>query len=485
MTIMSPGQPELPLGVGCETAPITESDPFLNFPKLEKHVSFDPELQYHEIEGNRSNQGRRVTRRVHILGLLSLFFGFLIFTHAWKVSEPDSDLYIISQIQHPYRHHPHTTMCSSTANHKTATFTFNGIDQFSLNEFLDTGGYFLLDIRGTITLRSVVSQDAAVVVDLSMTSYNIEMGDPHYDHSPASLTISTPELKNKSFLRRPYIDLQITVHVKPGVKLETFGVETRHLHIEIDSSLDLAVSDKTTLAAVSGHVNSPTAPAEFTSREKYIRSVSGGIRGSYSLEDVLSVSTASGGIRIFVLPKEAGEVVAPASFSARSGSGHVDVQFETFGAPNRNYRVDVHAGSGGVSGTYIHGSRTSIASGSGSKRISVVPFDGSGGELVTEGGSGSNDVAVLRPLRESKTLGPLRSNHRSVSGGLRLSYPREWAGRFEGSSVSGHLSAEGPGLEVDGGGGAGLKRVSGRSKMEGMAELSFSSVSGGARLVVG
>lgn len=115
-----------------------------------------------------------------------------------------------------------------------------------------------------------------------------------------------------------------------------------------------------------------------------------------------------------------------------------------------------------------------------------MPFGGEGAsELVTEGASGHSDVTVLAPLRLGETVGAMRSVHRSVSGGLGLRYPREWAGRFEGSSVSGSLSAEGPGLEVERGGGPGLKRVSGKSKLEGMAEMSFSSVSGGARLVVG
>ena len=120
--------------------------------------------------------------------------------------------------------------------------------------------------------------------------------------------------------------------------------------------------------------------------------------------------------------------------------------------------------------------------------MTVVPFSGSrkSSDLVTEGVSGSSDVTVLSPIRQSKTLGALRSTHRSVSGSLRLSYPREWAGVFEGDSVSGSLSVQGTGLVVNpGSGGPGHKRVSGRSEVMGEAELGFSSVSGSARLVVG
>jgi hypothetical protein len=378
-------------------------------------------------------------------------------------------------------------MTDPTPNHNFATFTFDKLEHFSLKEVLDNQGYILLDIHGTIILTaSPPSQDAAIVVNVSMTSHNIEIESTSYYNTSNALKIDNPELKNRSYFRRPSITLDINIYVKSGLHLSTSEIDTRHLHIEVDPSLDLAVSDRTILSAVSGHINSPIAPPKFRSREKYISSISGGIRGEYSLEDILSCTTSSGGIRIGVLPKEAGKQIAPAAFTAKTASGHCDVQFRTLGAPEREYVVDVRTASGGVSGTYIHGVRTRIESGSGGKRVSVVPFGGERpSELVTEGASGSSDVTVMAPLSGGKTLGELRSVHRSVSGSLRLTYPREWAGSFEGSSVSGHLSAEGPGLDVERGGGPGLKRVSGRSKVEGKAELSFSSVSGGARLVVG
>ena len=378
-------------------------------------------------------------------------------------------------------------MCASTAKHQTASFSFDNLDQFSLNEILDNQGYLLLDVRGMITLSTAESsQDGAIVADVSMESHNIEIESTNFEKTATGLTIGNPELKNRSYFRRPYLTLIVAIKVKPGTRLSTFSIETRHLHIEVAAELDLAVAERSTLDAVSGHVNSPTAPAKFLSRKKYIRSVSGGIRGSYTLEDVLSCTTTSGGIHIMVIPKKAGELVLPAAFSARSVSGHVDVLFETFDVPERDYRVDVHSGSGGSSGTYIHGSRTSVTSGSGSKRVFIVPYEGAGdSEIFTDGASGGSDIEVRSPIKISKTLGALRSTHRSVSGHLSLRYPREWAGTFEGTSVSGSLSADGPGLEVEVGGGPGRKSVSGNSKLEGKAQLSFSSVSGGARLVVG
>lgn len=64
-------------------------------PKSEKHVSFEPDLPYHEIEDIRSQQKKRVARRLHIFGLLSLFLGLLFYSHAWRVSVSISDLAIV------------------------------------------------------------------------------------------------------------------------------------------------------------------------------------------------------------------------------------------------------------------------------------------------------------------------------------------------------------------------------------------------------
>jgi hypothetical protein len=381
-------------------------------------------------------------------------------------------------------------MAESTPNHHSSSFTFDNVDEFTLKEILDNQGYLLLDIRGTITLTSSPStQTAAVVANISMTTHNIEIEATHFDRRPTSLTIGNPELKNRSYFRRPYITLDITLSINPSLNLSTLTVSTRHLHIEIDPSLSLSVSSTTTLTTISGRISSPTAPQKFTSRSTYLTTTSGPIQGSYSLNDILSCTTTSGSIRIAVLAQEPGKIIRPAAFTATTASGHCDVQFQTLDAPDRDYTVDVRTGSGGLSGTYIHGSSTRIASGSGSKRVTVVPYNGSRkpSELVTEGVSGSSEVTVLPPiLRSSKTLGALRSTHRSVSGSLRLNYPREWAGVFEGKSVSGSLIVEGSGLVVNpGDGGPGHKRVSGRSEVMGEAELGFSSVSGSARLVVG
>ena len=59
-------------------------------PKSEKHLSFDPELHSREIQNTRSKLKKRVTRRLHVIGLISLFLGLLFYaTHTCWVSALD------------------------------------------------------------------------------------------------------------------------------------------------------------------------------------------------------------------------------------------------------------------------------------------------------------------------------------------------------------------------------------------------------------
>lgn len=75
--------------------PFSTGDHHTLLPKSEKHVSFHPDLQCHKIEDIRSQKKKRVTRRLHIFGLLSLFLGLLFYSHAWRVSVSISDLAIV------------------------------------------------------------------------------------------------------------------------------------------------------------------------------------------------------------------------------------------------------------------------------------------------------------------------------------------------------------------------------------------------------
>ena len=381
-------------------------------------------------------------------------------------------------------------MESPGPNHRSASFSFDSPDKFSVREKLESSNIFLLDIYGTLTLTSDLSdQKPNFQVNVSMTSYNIEIEETHFEKTENSLEIKTPQLINRSYWRRPRVEVNIVVHVAKGAKVDDFDAFSRHLNAEIKSDLALSVTDQTTIATVSGHIHCPQEPSKFTSRRTYISTVSGGIRGVYALEDVLSVKTVSGGTRITVNPKAASEShPAPAAFCASSSSGHIEASFNDYNLPERDYQVDVSGGSGGTSGKYIHGSRSSFSSRSGHLGVSVIPYDATKpSELTSQHTSGGTEIEVRAPVKQNKsgTLGAMRSSHRTVSGHLRLRYPYEWEGEFEGSSVSGGLSAQGRGLEVERRDSPGSKRVVGRKGENGEGYLNFHSVSGGAELYVG
>jgi len=381
-------------------------------------------------------------------------------------------------------------MESTDPNHRSLSFFFDSPDRFSVQENIDSSSISLLNIYGTLTLTSDLSdQKSEFQVDVSMTSYNIEIEQTNIVKTDNSLEIRTPKWVNRSYWRRPSMEVDIVVHVAKGTKVNDFAAFSRHLNAEINSDLSLSATDQTAITTLNGHVHCPQEPSKFTSRRTYISTASGGIRGEYALQDVLSVKTVSGGTHITVNPKAASKTqTAPALFCASSSSGHIEANFNDYNIPDRDYQVDVSGGSGGTSGKYVHGSRSSFSSRSGHLGVSVIPYDAAEpSELTSEHTSGGTDIELRAPVKRNKsgTLGALRSSHRTVSGHLRLRYPHEWEGEFEASSVSGGLSAEGRGLEVERRDSPGSKRMIGRKGENGEGYLSFHSVSGGAELHVG
>ena len=74
---------QLDRSTSCKMSPPNRDD--LLPVKADKHVAFDPELQYYEFQDNRSKKKNLSIRRPHIL-LLSLFLGLLFYSHFWRVS---------------------------------------------------------------------------------------------------------------------------------------------------------------------------------------------------------------------------------------------------------------------------------------------------------------------------------------------------------------------------------------------------------------
>ena len=78
------------------------------------------------------------------------------------------------------------------------------------------------------------------------------------------------------------------------------------------------------------------------------------------------------------------------------------------------------------------------------------------------------------------------STHKGLSGAVDVTYPQEWEGRVEGSSLNGEVHLQGRDLkllheeqDVTGGNRVEAKKGEGKSRME------FSTVSGGCEVKIG
>ena len=91
----------------------------------------------------------------------------------------------------------------------------------------------------------------------------------------------------------------------------------------------------------------------------------------------------------------------------------------------------------------------------------------------------------MYPSLSASASTPLRNFYASysgISGSIRVVYPSQWEGTVEGSTVSGHIGVQWPGLKtVDEGGGWESKSFQG-VKGTGNGVLTFKAVSGNVEL---
>lgn len=248
----------------------------------------------------------------------------------------------------------------------------------------------------------------------------------------------------------------------------------------------------------------------FVSRRQNIETVSGTIRGTFTLFDYLNVTTKSGSVHIDVLPQDEDlDVPAPAELYLQCTSGTAEAHFPfnhedssssssaiiTSKIPVREYRTYVNTASGSIRGNFLLGSHASFKTVSGSIRLAMLYGNtktiSSTDEQVrfsTEVTSGSTSVHILNP----EALSPIRnlsSNHSTRSGSVRLAYPSEWEGSIHVTSMSGSLSVSGKGVVIDRFEKARVKQEltahKGPRKGPGGSSLQVNDMSGSVQIVVG
>lgn len=333
------------------------------------------------------------------------------------------------------------------------------------------------------------------------------------------MVLRTPRTVSWSEEGDPCIQLRITVYVPKGSTLERLILEVVHLDIDILSDLDVTLEQRALLAALSGDITAPSEDYTLSSREIWVETVSGDIKGTYPLYDLLALHTASGTITTGVIPKTVSSSdPKPATLNVASVSGDLQVR-EVLDSqtPARDYQVKFDTSSGSIDAEVAVSSEARFNSHSADFKVKIQPIleKGQAMDLTTDTKSGTTNLEILEPEwiktkhhkdtfpntppdnndnnddpyliihPHSKTpLSTLTSKHSSISGDMKLRYPASWTGTFQAETLSGSQNFRGEGLRTETKVGMFPRVLRGR-KGEGEGRLTVDSVSGTQDFLVG
>lgn len=269
--------------------------------------------------------------------------------------------------------------CPYSSYSSAAAFDFPSPASFSFLELLGQNERFSGRIAGTISIKPAdPSQDVNVRVWVQYTiTAPWQVTEVRYVLTDTSLELKLPEMR-PTIRGRPCLHIGVIIQVKQDTIVENWDIATQNLAVEMDEALFLQKSSHsgfrittTSITTKSGHVK-----GYWSSRKTKIDTSSGAIKGTFALEDLLSIHSSSGSIDVSVDPKEADpEHSAPAEYVAVTSSGSITTRVRTSPKlPLREYQTRVETRSASISGNYVHGSTTSFSSTSGSIRVDVVPI---------------------------------------------------------------------------------------------------------------
>jgi DUF4097 and DUF4098 domain-containing protein YvlB len=347
-------------------------------------------------------------------------------------------------------------------------------------------------VSGWIHVVKAPSCQAAGTIEAKLSyavSNSVDINSIKYSSSATGLSIgdtSTSDgIDGVKAGRTACLGISVVLYMAAGAKLENFNVGSVHLGMQVHAGVDFSVTNSTSISLTTGTLDAAT----INSRETRLETISGSISGKYALRDLLSITTESGSVNINVEPKEAGNGVSKtAIFTANSVAGSIRADFERKSIPDRDYQTTIETTVGSVDGTFIHGSKTSITSIAGGVTVDLMPFKSGdyASSLTTSTNSGQSSIKIVTPYRGAgTTMNGLTAVHKTISGAMNLTYPQEWEGHLDGSSVDGALHLQGRDLELikqeekPGSNKVEAKKGSGKSKMR------FESVSGGCEVRVG
>jgi len=309
-----------------------------------------------------------------------------------------------------------------------------------------------VNVQGSVIFRrtGAGTPGPSAVVDVVVNDDRLDV-TTKWDTATQTLDVTVPRsvpwFEDKS---RACVSVTITVWVPEDGSLRSLGVSTVHLHINLLDNLSMEISERAKLSSVVGAITAAATGSEsrddsiidvgapdsfhFQSRLIEVETTAAPIKGSWPLYDYLYMQSVSGNIRVCVEPKdEDKETPKPATLYIKSLSGTVEFRepvhaaIDAFQAqgdfdadlraeavlPPRDYRIDVYTTSGNIWAVAAFSSTCGFKTTSGKIAVELLPvFDSSMGEdkgreafLSTTSTSGSNDIAVLKPLWIDSTRG--------------------------------------------------------------------------------
>lgn len=348
-----------------------------------------------------------------------------------------------------------------------------------------------------------------------------------WDQASGSLEISTPRTARLNRYGQHCISLEIVAWFPEDSKFTYLVVDAISLEVTVLDDIKV-YSERSKFSTISGDIYFPTvshdvfykmhsdiisgevtsmaasssdyAIAPFSSRSILIETISGDIKGTYPLKDLLGISSQSGDVNVKVLPSPVDHSApAPADLEIQTASGSIkafvpigNAAYPTYMPPARNYITRVHSTSGGISGSYYLGSESNFKTNSGSIHLDALPvlqselssstknifethsISGSTGIDVqsplfftpltptTDTDAGANDPYRLIPIisnpdkplftisspTSTQKLHSLKSHHSTTSGSVKVHYPEAWEGTVHGKAVSGNVVFKGEGLRI-------------------------------------
>ncbi|KAL8657678.1 MAG: hypothetical protein Q9226_001687 [Calogaya cf. arnoldii] len=302
---------------------------------------------------------------------------------------------------------------------------------------------------------------------------------------------SRPQIINPE----PGVSAKVTVWLSRGLDLKTFNIHTDSLDVIFHENVPFPRHTRISISAPSSSVKftSNKLPSHLTidSLHTTLTAQSGSVNGDYTLRDSLKIHTQSGSININLSLLSTSNSTTPATLNLQTQSGSIKVATTTILTPSkipqRDYQSTLRTQSGSIRATLVHGTTTTLHSSSSSIHASLYPHTSSSGpersDLITSVLSGSTDITVHPSLSSpSATLSNFHASHTGISGSIRVLYPAQWEGTVGGSTVSGSIRYDWPGLKiVEEGGGWGVKKFKG-VKGTGKGVLAFRAVSGSVEL---